>query len=192
MIAKKKQILTATLVVALAAAVAVNWYYTKPEKSAEEGQTTQVEQVNLGDSLLVAGSVQQTTQESSDETTTEAQQESSSEYFAQAKLKKQQSHDEIKDEIEDLMNNTSLSTEEKAKVTSILTAFQNAVKSETDAENLITAKTGSDCVVIINNDSAQVIMQNNTLNEAVLLQITEIIEKNTNISAENLTIIEAK
>jgi hypothetical protein len=37
-----------------------------------------------------------------------------------------------------------------------------------------------------------VILEKNTLNDTVILQITEIIEKNTNISAKNLTIIEAK
>ena len=36
------------------------------------------------------------------------------------------------------------------------------------------------------------VLEKNTLNETIILQITEIIEKNTHISAENLTIIELK
>ena len=49
-----------------------------------------------------------------------------------------------------------------------------------------------ECLVIINDGSCQVILEKNTLNDLLILQITEIIEKNTEISSENLTIIEAK
>ena len=69
---------------------------------------------------------------------------------------------------------------------------ETTVKAETDAENLIKAKVTGECLVIINNDSCQVILEKNTLNDALILQISEIIEKNANISAENLTIIELK
>ncbi|MGN1419146.1 MAG: hypothetical protein ACI4W6_07440, partial [Acutalibacteraceae bacterium] len=55
MLLRKKQVLTATLLIALAAAVAVNWYYSRP--TAESTQTTTA-QANLGDTMLVAGSVQ--------------------------------------------------------------------------------------------------------------------------------------
>ena len=55
---KKRQILAASLVAALALAVAVNWYYTR--SAPEAGGTGQAEvQGRLGDSLLVAGTVQQ-------------------------------------------------------------------------------------------------------------------------------------
>ena len=54
MIFKSKQILTATLIVALGAAVAVNWYYTNSPENSEE-ITTQAVSGNLGDSLYVGG-----------------------------------------------------------------------------------------------------------------------------------------
>ncbi|MGN1418910.1 MAG: SpoIIIAH-like family protein, partial [Acutalibacteraceae bacterium] len=76
--------------------------------------------------------------------------------------------------------------------TSLLTQFKNELQAETDTENLIKAKTAGECLVIINDSSAQVILPKGTLNDSVLIQITEIFEKNTDISAENLTIIETK
>ncbi|MGN1442317.1 MAG: SpoIIIAH-like family protein, partial [Acutalibacteraceae bacterium] len=112
--------------------------------------------------------------------------------FATAALNKTKAHDEIKNQIEKLMNSENLDTESKNRITKLMTDFTDAVKKESDCESLITAKTGCSSIVIINNDTAQVIMQKNSLDEATILQITEIIEKNTNISAENLTIIEAK
>ena len=60
MIIKKRQLLLATLIIALAAAVFVNWYYTRPEvetAGAGKGETTtkqDAEQgINLGDARYV-------------------------------------------------------------------------------------------------------------------------------------------
>ena len=81
---------------------------------------------------------------------------------------------------------------QKEKITQLLDRYARNMKVQSDTESLITAKTGSDCIVVINGEAGQVIMEKNTLNDTIILQITEIIEKNTNISAKNLTIIEAK
>lgn len=198
MTVKKKQILTATLMVALAAAVAVNWYYTRsdvvvtPDSSSQTQETTLG---NLGDSLYVAGRV--SNQSANEETTTEDANQtqavvSDKQFFASARLKREESNDEISDEIENILESNNLSSEDKAKITALMTQYQEIMKAQTDAENLITAKLSCDCVVIIKDGSAQVILPSGILNETVLLQITDIFEKNTNISSENLTIIEAK
>ena len=113
-------------------------------------------------------------------------------YFAEAKMKRNESEDEAVDAIEDILENPNLDTQQKQKISSLLSDYTKKLKSQTDTENLIKAKTGSDCLVVINEDKCQVILEKNTLNDTLILQITEIIEKNTNISAENLTIIEIK
>lgn len=195
MVIKSKQILTATLIVALTAAVAVNWYYTN-NSAPVEGETT-VQQVsgNLGDSLYVAGTtapsdaLDSTTENSAQD---EASSQDAQQYFADAKLKRTQSHDEIIDSIEELLGNEDLPESQESKISVLLDDFQESIKSETDAENLIKAKVPGECLVVINNGSCQVILEKNTLNDTLILQISEIIEKNTNISAENLTIIELK
>lgn len=195
MVIKSKQILTATLVVALAAAVAVNWYFTNnPEVISGGEETTQSEQVsgNLGDSLYVGGTTSVSEETTSATETTSEEAVNSAEYFSEAKLKRENSHDQIIDNIEDIIENEELSETDKSKIFVMLSDFQSDIKSETDAENLIKAKTGSECLVTINQGTCQVILEKNTLNDRLILQITEIIEKNTNISAENLTIIELK
>lgn len=189
MIVKKRQLLTATLVIALGAAVAVNWYYTNPDTSLQNNETTYTELVsgNLGDSMLVAGTVQ------NEETTADtAVNASSDEYFAEAKISRENANDKIEDSIEEILEKDSLTEDDKSKIEKLLTEYQSTLKSQNDAENLIKAKTGSECLVIINDGACQVVVEKNSLNDAIILQITEIIEKNTNISAENLTIIESK
>ena len=184
---KKKQILTATLVIALVAATGVNWYYSQYMTTGGINETTtQSISGNLGDSLLVAG-----TTAPQDENSAEVSADGKS-YFAEAKMKRDEAEDEAVDVIEDILERQNLDTLEKQKISTLLSDFTNKLKTQADTENLIKAKTGSECLVIINDDKCQVVLEKNTLNDTLVLQITEIIEKNTNISAENLTIIEAK
>ena len=190
MVFKSKQVLTATLIIALGAALTVNWYYrNNPELS--DTTTTVAEEVsgNLGDSLYVGGTT--AAAESEDNNTSESVQDSQS-YFADAKLKRTQSHDKIIDSIKSTAESENLDSETKNRLAVMITDFQSQLKSETDCENLITAKTAKECLVVINEGVCQVIMEKNTLNDLLILQITEIIEKNTEISSENLIIIELK
>jgi len=186
---KKKQLLTATLIIALGAAVAVNWFYNSKNlnNNGETGYTNQSVSGNLGDSILVAGTVEYTENKDTDE-----DKKDSNAYFSQAKLKRSEANDEILDLIDALTENETLSALDITKLTTSFEEYKRVIKSQTDAENLIYAKTGSECIVIINGNTCQVIMEKNTLNDTVIFQISEIIEKNTNISAENLSIIEIK
>ncbi len=186
MFVKKKQILAATLIIALAAAITVNWYYSKPK--TEDAKTSAVTQddekaQNLGDSLLVGAS------NVSDES---KPQESNAEYFASARLEQKNVKEEIEEKIEDTLKNEKLDDGEKEKLNALLSDFQNTLKAQTDCEELIKAKLGGDCVVVLNGEKSQVIIENGKLNESAILQITEIITNNTEVSPENLTIIEAK
>ena len=186
---KKKQLLTATLIIALGAAVAVNWFYNSKNlnNNGETGYTNQSVSGNLGDSILVAGTVEYTENKDTDE-----DKKDSNAYFSQAKLKRSEANDEILDLIDALTENETLSALDITKLTTSFEEYKRVIKSQTDAENLIYAKTGSECIVIINGNTCQVIMEKNTLNDTVIFQISEIIEKNSNISAENLSIIEIK
>lgn len=187
---KKKQILAATLVIALVAATGVNWYYSQYMTEGNFTDTT-TEKVsgNLGDSLLVAGTTAPSI-ETTEETT--AVSLDSDKYFTEARLKRTETEDVVIDNIEDILESPNLEASSKGEITRLLTEYTSNLKAQTDAENLIKAKTGSECIVIISDGKCQVILEKNTLNDTVILQITEIIEKNTHISSENLTIIEIK
>lgn len=186
---KKKQLLAATMIIALGAAVTVNWFYNNKNltENNTENYTDYSEGGNLGDSILVAGTVEYTDNKEPIENI-----DNVSTYFVQAKLKRSEANDEILDLIDELSEKEGLSALDITKLSQSFNDYKTTVKCQTDAENLILAKTGSECIVIINGNNCQVIMEKNTLNDTVIFQITEIIEKNTNISAENLSIIEVK
>ena len=188
MIFKSKQILSATLVIALGAAVAVNWYYRNAQELAPDTTTT-IEQVsgNLGDSLYVGA-----TTAAQDLSQTSTEQNGAEDYFADAKLKRTQNHDKIIEDVQKIIDGGNIDSATKELLSADLSDFQRTLKMETDTENLISSKVTGECLVVINEGVCQVVLQKNTLSEHVILQITEIIEKNTGISAENLTIIELK
>ena len=197
MVIKRRQLVMATMVIALGAAVFVNWYFTKPNLQTEDGvQTGEVitteksEKTNLGDAELVNGTTtKSTTKAANDKTTTDKK---SQEYFAQAKLNRSAAHDKSLDSLKSVITNSNSS---KASVDSAnvkLNQLADTIKKEADVENLIKAKLSGDCLVIINDSKAQVIVQKGTLNDNVIMQIKEIVMKQCDITADNITIIEAK
>lgn len=190
---KKRQILAASLVVALALAVAVNWYYTraKPDETTPDGESSNIEvQGNLGDSLLVAGTAENSTdtQSETDAVQTAAK---AKQYFSDAKLRQSQYRDTVKDEIETLMDSEKLDDAGRQKLLSLLSDFDTRQKRQTDCEALIKAKLGGECVVVISEETAQVVVEPGVVNENTSLQIAEIMAQTAKIPAENLSIIEA-
>lgn len=192
---KKRQILTATLAIAMASAILVNWYYNKDDvkKNTEAGASSSAAS-NLGDSVYVNGTTKESDKESekstdSSDTAEEAKSVAKSkEYFAKAQLKRTQMHDEALDKIEELLKDGK-KTDEADK---LMKDYTNAVKLETDIENLITAKTGADCLAILNGDQAEIVVDADAIDELYLLQITDIVSTQSKIPAENITIIQAK
>ena len=174
-IVKKRQLILATLIVALGAAVFVNWYYTRPNANLKTGtQSATTTVVNLGDAQLVNAPT------------------SNDEYFADAKLKRTAAHDEALETLNDIIKDASSSTQAVSSAQAKLEKISSDIKVETDLENAITAKLGSDCLVTINEDKAQVIVNKNTLNDTVSTQIIDIVTNQTDIRAENITLIETK
>lgn len=177
MVIKKKQLVTATLAMALGAAIFVNWYYSKPENKAavDSVKTTQAQDTeNLGDAQYVSA----TTAKVPDETLTGF------------KLKRDTAHDEAKETLNSVIKDSKSSSEAVRESTQSLNDLSADIKAEADLENLISAKTGKDCVVIIDREVCEVIVPKGTLSEAVTLQIKDLVVKQTEISSKNITIIE--
>lgn len=189
MIIKRRQLLLATLIVALGAAVFVNWYYTKPTVDAS-GNTAATDAVsddekqgaNLGDARYVI---------SSDVTLDDAAaQVQASEYFASAKLRRKTAHDEAAEALNDIIKDSSSNTEAVKQATAALKELSDCMTLESDIENLITAKIGCENLVILNNGKAEIIIENGSLDDVTVVKIKEIAVKHTEYAVDNITIIE--
>lgn len=169
----KKQIIFAGLLIALCAAVYVNWYYTKPMSEVNDGvQKETTEAQNLGEAQYVNA--------------TEA-----GDYFESAKLNRSKAHADAQDALNKVIESDSADEESKAQAREKLNVLAQSIQNEADIENLITAKTGGKVLVSI-GDTVEVILEKGTLNDTTALQIKEIVVNKTQISAEKITLVEAK
>ncbi len=188
MIIKKRQLLLATLIVALGAAVFVNWYYTKPSVevsgngAADSVSDEEKQEANLGDARYVI---------SSDVTLDDAAaQAQASEYFASAKLRRTTAHDEAAEALNDIIKDSSSNSDAVKQATAALKELTDCMTLESDIENLITAKIGCENLCILNNGKAEIIIENGSLDDVTVVKIKEIAVKHTEYPVDNITIIE--
>lgn len=169
----RKQLLTFSLVFALGLAVFVNWYYTKPHSNIEEPEVTS--EAILGDAQYV----------NSDSVNKEN-------YFETAEINRKKAHDSAKDYLTSIIADTSVDEDTKVSAREKLTRISEQIKTENDIENLITAQTNSKCLVTYNEDSIEVILPKETLNDKSVVKIKDIIISKTKLSTDNITIIETQ
>ncbi len=189
MIIKKRQLLLATLIIALAAAVFVNWYYTRPDIEAagkNASETTAQPQVqegaNLGDARYVIS-----TDAALEDAAAQAQ---ASEYFASAKLRRQTAHDEAAEALNDVIKDGTSSSDAVSKASDALKALATAISLESDIENLITAKVGCENLVILNGGNAEIIVENGSIDDVAVIKIKEIAVEQTGYSVDKISITE--
>ena len=188
MIIKKRQLMLATLVAVLAAAVFVNWYYTRPEAETAQSSnllttSTSVERdaANLGDARYVISS--DVAVEENDE---------KSEFFSNAKQRRNNARDEAFKALNDVIKDSASSPEAVSSATKTLEKIAESVALESDLENLIYAKVGCENIAIINAGKAEIVVESGFLDEITVTKIKETVINQTGLSAENITIVETK
>lgn len=189
MIIRKRQLLLATLIIALGAAVFVNWYYTRPDVESAISPTPQTttqpqvqEGANLGDARYVI---------STDAVLEDAPaQAMANEYFASAKLRRRTAHDEAAEALNDVIKNSSSSESVANQAAGMLEELSNSISLESDIENLITAKVGCENLVILNRGNAEIIVENGSLDDVAIVKIKEIAVEQTGYPVDNISITE--
>ena len=173
---KRRQLILATLVVALGAAVFVNWYYTgnNPTIQSPEETTSSDYVQNLGEAKYVNASGEE------------------ADYFSAVKLNRQKSRDEALDALNKSLEKAKTGSEEAKEITKSIDTLTAQIKLESDVEALISAKLASECVVVINEKSAQVVVSKDALSEDAALQIIDVITTNTELTADKIKITQSE
>ena len=191
---KKRQLILATLVLALGAAVFINWYYTNPSVEADGKVMTQATQQGS----VQQGNVQPGGQAAAgdDDHLGDSQYvhnpyvNQNSEYFAGVKLKRGAAHDEAKETLNDVITDPKASDKAVAEASKALQKLAERIKLESDCESLITAKTGSACLVTIGDSTAEAVLGGKPLEGAMALQIKEILVNKTGLPFDKITLVE--
>ena len=213
-IAKSTRRATAvTLAAALAVACYLNWQYARTDldtvavETAAAATSTSSE-ASSGSSASSSGSSGQVT----DALLTEAEAASAanknygeaqlvsvandtgSQFFDEARLKREKAHDEALDTIQKTMKDSSLSDSEKAEFTAQLTANLEDINAETEIETLIKAKGFADCLCFLQSGRADltVMTSGEPLTTSRVAQIRDIVISKSNVTAQNITVVEVK
>lgn len=111
-------------------------------------------------------------------------------YFAQARLDKQNSRDTAVQTLQSIIGGGDLSNDEM--VTNAIDAvhLSKQMESESVIENLILSQGFSDCVVYLDGQSAKVVVESNGLAPQQAAAIKEIVMSESDISAEGIRIFE--
>lgn len=186
---QRRKITMAALVVALGAAVYLNWQYARTDiplsfdaedsmvLSTEDAITSDDVNKNYGDAQLVSVS-----------------KDSGDAYFEEAELKRTKTRDEALDKLQKSLKSSGLSDTEKQALTDKLSAVITAMTAEGDIENLVKAKGFANCLAFIDESKVTVTVATGgtALTQAQVVQIRDIVLTKLDVEAKNISIVEVK
>lgn len=107
---------------------------------------------------------------------------------AQAKINREQVRSQNKALLMDIINNTNISDDQKQEAINALIELSDITEREAAAEMLLSAKGFTDVVVNIEDDSADVIVNQAQIGDAERAQIEDIVTRKAGVEPENIVI----
>ena len=186
----KRNAVVLAIVLFVGVAVYLNWSYNNQltgEGSGTDGSDGKV----LGQTTLVNG-----VDEEQDGETAEGQteEETGSGYFASARLNRQQARDSALELLQEAAADEKADQKVVDEANASIQTMADDTLSEAQVENLVTAKGYGDCVCFIGEDGVNLVVSSTDqgLSETDIAKIVEIVREETGLSADQITIIEAK
>lgn len=178
----KRNTVVATMAVLVCAAVALNWKFSGQEavKDAEETGTK-----ILGEATLVSG--QET--ENVDETAVYT----GSDYFASARLTRQQARDNAISLLQEAAGQENADQSVVNEASAGIQVLASYTMKEAQVENLVTAKGYRECVAFMGDDGISVVVstESGELTEEDVAKITDIAVSETGLSVSDVKIMAA-
>ena len=198
----KRNAVVATMAVLVCAAVALNWRYTSDQavSQMEQAQSEETGTKILGQATLVSG-VEDGADDAGEadgaadggEAVDETAVSTGSDYFASARLTRQQARDSaisLLQEAAEQENADAAVANEASEGIQVLAAY---TLQEAQIENLVTAKGYQDCVAFLGEDGVSVVVATDTgeLTAEDVAKITDIAMSETGLPAGSVKIMAA-
>lgn len=192
-----------TLAAALVVAVYLNWQYARTGVTLEEDavnvaatvETEEAVSAPIMDGLMTeAEAVSSANKNYGEAQLVSVANNSGSKFFEEARLKRTKAHDEAMDTVQKALKSASLSAEEKKSYTQQLTGSLEDLNAENEIETLVRAKGFADCLCFLQSGRADltVMTSGDALTAAQVAQIRDIVLSKSNVTAQNITIVEVK
>lgn len=197
----KRQLILASLVLALGAAVYLNWQLT--DSGVKTDNAAENEYETLGAAQLVNSSYVETISDDADpeimevtgalpETNMdEAESIDTLATLSDARMTRQTARDEAVELLEDILEDAQADTAVKEAAISEASVIAQNILKETNVESLIQAKGFTECVAFINGDACTIVVNGDMENEQNALIVREIAVTETGLLPEKIKIIPA-
>ena len=188
----KRQLVLSALIVALGAAVYLNWQFMDHDSLMATDAVVSNSSHELGEAQLANVPVSGSSNSNSSAQSGNKTGTMSSDYFSEARLSRQKSRDQAVELLEKTITDTkSNEAAKKDAVAKAAVISQNTIQ-ESNIENLIKAKGFLDCVVFIQNSECSVVvkMKDSSQNNATVIK--DIVEGQSGIKCDKIKIVEVK
>lgn len=190
----KRQLVLAALVVALGAAVYLNWTLSgnqlSPKDAAASNDTLGAAQLVNASGIKTASGIKSTVSAKSSAVTTNAK---ANEYFAQACLSRQKARDTSVEILKQVLNNPKSNDAAKKEAVAKSAVISQNILKENQIENLVKAKGFTDCVAFLQDSGCSVVVQKtNGLQVNDAITVKDIVHSQAGISYNKIKIVESK
>ncbi len=189
----KRQLVLASLVLALGAAVYLNWQFSSTDSlTAPKVETSSKE---LGQAEFVNSSTDSSAEDTSDdnkeneESSVETSKETS-EYFSSATIERQKTQDKIIDDAKEILEAVSSDDKLKEEALEDAALLAKIVAQQTNIESLIKAKGINECLAFIQNGECSIVVSKGQLSDENIIMIKDIVEGQAGIDFEKIKITE--
>lgn len=111
-------------------------------------------------------------------------------YFSSVQLNRQRSRDEALEVLQGVVDNDSATEAAKKEALEQINKLAKVMETESNIETLIVAKGFEECVAVISDEGASIVVSSEGLKAAQISQINEIVYEQAGISPTNIKIIE--
>lgn len=190
---KRNQLVITTLAVMIAAAGYLNFsgkdVSMVADQEAVESENGEVSDVSAPLSDTVEEKDKASESEIGEAVLTQANVNS---YVANAKLSREQSHAKAKENLESIINNESLSKDQKQDAIDQMARLSDRIEKQTSAEELLGAKGFLNSVVTMNDDTVDVLVTNQDLSQVSKAQIEDIVSRTCGYDLDQIVISKMK
>ncbi len=187
MLIEKRHVILAALVVALGAAVYINWQFNdnKLQTAGTDDPLGQAQYVNGNPSSYVPSATESTVASSLPPANTA--------YFTEARMNRQKSRDQAIELLNKVIADTSATEAAKKEAADTAAQIAKNIEAEAAIESLVKAKNFADCMAFIDNGKANIVVScPSGLLQSDTMTINEIVKGQTDIPFKDITIVEVK
>lgn len=177
---QRKHVVLASLVLALGAAVYINWQLSASSENLSEKE--------LGKATYVNSNVSATIDETNSDLVSNLSKEQQN-YFSNARLKREKTADEVKNIALEALSLTESDEDAKESALAQLAQLEELLMNQVTVENTLIAKGFSDCVCSISDSSVTVIVPQDEMTENSSIIIKDAVSEVCDIPFESISVV---